>query len=77
MKPTKRGRRASTSLIARELGISISTVERDIKSAVRKLKSQGKYSALLACVHAVSTDEKDISQPSSMECLIARGDYTP
>ncbi len=70
-------RGAPTYLIARELGVSISTVERDLNRAVRQLKRERKFGAILECVHAVATCEQDALQPNSVECRVARGEYVP
>lgn len=77
-KPWQKGRRViPLALIARELDVSIRTVEADYKSALQKLKAQRKFSEILFCVQAVADQERDVLQPASLECLIARGDFQP
>ena len=73
----RRGPKPRVIFIARELNVSVATVERDFKKAVKKLKIQNAFGGLLECVHAVALQERDVLQPYSIECQVARGDYIP
>ena len=72
-----RGPKPHIILIARELNVSVATVERDFKKAVKKLKTQNAFGGLLECIHAVALQDRDALQPYSIECRVARGDYLP
>jgi hypothetical protein len=53
--------------IALQLGVSVATVDRDLKSALRKLRAQD-YSITLAWVHATAIEGLCPLQCGSAEC---------
>ena len=75
-KSTRGNNIAAMEDIARVLGISVDTVRRTISSAARKLAVWPHVEVILPCVRAVA-EERDVLQPQSVECQIARGEWVP
>ena len=66
MKPSRTN--APIHLIAQELGLSVRTVQNDYRKVVAKLKRQRAFGV---------TEEQDVLQTGSLECLVASKKYIP